>query len=238
MEKEMLLSLVNRIIKVDRGGPESRVGRLLAVGKDYLTLHTKEDGIIYYNRHHVKSLTHNAKKSVDLEVETEELDFIQARDFQDILECLRYKWVKVNRGGPESLEGVLEGVNNEFVTIISNEEVIRVSLFHMRNISQISTCGKSKDDKKEKSKEKDKDEHSKDKKNSSDKGNKESKEKKENNEDKANTVNEQSHNDKANKEDKSNKEDKEKHEDKANKEDKEKHEGKANKEDKEKHEGK
>ena len=38
MNKEMIHSLVDRVIKVDRGGPESRVGKLLAAEEDYITL--------------------------------------------------------------------------------------------------------------------------------------------------------------------------------------------------------
>ena len=35
MNKEMIHSLVDKVIKVDRGGPESRVGKLLAAEEDY-----------------------------------------------------------------------------------------------------------------------------------------------------------------------------------------------------------
>ena len=43
--------------------------------------------------------------------------------------------MKINRGGPETLEGVMDVVTDDFVTIVANEEIIRVSLFHIRNIS-------------------------------------------------------------------------------------------------------
>lgn len=136
MNKEMIHSLVDKVIKVDRGGPESRVGKLLAAEEDHITLLNADEGIIYYNTQHIKSLTYNAKDQVELDVEIpEDFKYIQAADFRGILQKLTLRWVKINRGGPETLEGVMDVVTDDFVTIVANEEIIRVSLFHIRNIS-------------------------------------------------------------------------------------------------------
>ncbi|WP_342600027.1 hypothetical protein MHB48_02670 [Psychrobacillus sp. FSL H8-0483] len=147
MNKEMLHSLVNSTIKVDRGGPESRVGKLLAAAEDHITVLTAEDGVIYYYTHHIKSLTINAKNEVQLDLQVpEDFVFIQAKDYRSVLKGLQYKWVKINRGGPETLEGIMDEVHDDFITIVSNEEVIRISMFHMRNISYGVKIEKSKDD--------------------------------------------------------------------------------------------
>jgi len=136
MNKKMILSLVDKVIKVDRGGPESRVGMVLKAEEDHFTLLTEEDGIIYYNSQHVKSLTYNSKNKVDFNlIIPKDFEYIQATDFSSILDKLTLRWVKINRGGPETLEGVLDMVTDDFVTIVSGEEIIRVSLFHIRNIS-------------------------------------------------------------------------------------------------------
>jgi spore coat protein B len=136
MNKEMIHSLVDRVIKVDRGGPESRVGRLLAAEDDYFALLHEEEGIIYYNTQHIKSVTYNSKSQLDLDEEcSEDFSYIKAKDFKGILQKLTLRWVKINRGGPETLEGVMDVVTDDFVTIVANEEIIRVSLFHIRNIS-------------------------------------------------------------------------------------------------------
>ena len=83
MNKEMIHSLVDKVIKVDRGGPESRVGKLLAAEEDYITLLNDDEGIIYYNTQHIKSLTYNAKNQVQLDVEIpEDFTYIQAKDFK------------------------------------------------------------------------------------------------------------------------------------------------------------
>lgn len=136
MDKAMLLSLVGRVIRVDRGGPESRTGQLLAADEDYFTMLTEDDGIIYYKTHHIKSITDSSKNELSIDVELpENFSFFREKDFKSVLEKLRYQWVKINRGGPETLEGVMEAVTDDFVTIVLNEEVIRLSMFHIRNVS-------------------------------------------------------------------------------------------------------
>lgn len=136
MNKDMLLSLVDRVIKVDRGGPESRYGKLLAAEEDHFVLFAEGDGVIYYNMHHVKSLTVNAKNEMQLNFDIPiGLEYVNAENFRGVVEKLRYRWVKVNRGGPETLEGVMDVVNDDYITIVSNEEIVNVSMFHVRNIS-------------------------------------------------------------------------------------------------------
>jgi len=159
MNKKMILSLVDKVVKVDRGGPESRVGKLLTAAEDYFTLLTENDGIIYYNTQHIKSLTHNSKKQVEFNLEIpKDFEYIQAEDFIGVLECLTLQWVKINRGGPETLEGVLDQVTDDFVTIVANEEIIRVALFHIRNISYGVKVEKTKENKGKNDKEENKNE--------------------------------------------------------------------------------
>ncbi|MEC2159377.1 hypothetical protein [Virgibacillus halodenitrificans] len=145
MNKELLLSLGDRIVKIDRGGPESRVGKILAVEDDHLTVLTEDDGVVYYNTHHIKSLTDNAKEEMEFDFEVpEDFEFIRAKDFKGVLENLRFTWVQINRGGPEMLEGVLYEINDDFVAIVAHEEVIRLSMFHIRNISYGNKVEKTK----------------------------------------------------------------------------------------------
>lgn len=148
-----MYSLVDKVIKVDRGGPESRFGRLLAADEDHITLLTEDDGIIYYKTQHIKSLTLNAKNEGELDFEVpEDFKFIKGKNFKCVLEQLNHRWVKVNRGGPETLEGiiVMDDVNDDFITIVSNEEIIKLSMFHIRNISYGAKVEKSKKDENEK----------------------------------------------------------------------------------------
>ncbi|MCJ8006418.1 hypothetical protein ACFFF5_03170 [Lederbergia wuyishanensis] len=136
MNMEMMLTLVGKSIKIGRGGAESRIGQLMTVADDHVALLTQDEGIVYYNTQHIKSLTENAKtESTSNIAVSEDYEFIQARDMNSVLGNLKYHWIKINRGGPESIEGVLDEVNGDYLTIISNEEIIRVSMFHIRNFS-------------------------------------------------------------------------------------------------------
>ncbi|WP_201741230.1 hypothetical protein [Pradoshia eiseniae] len=136
MKKEWFHFLQGKVVKIDRGGPESRIGQILSVADDYITVLTKEDGVVFYNTHHIKSVTDNVKQGLDLQFDIPEgFENIKAQDFKSVLDNLRFRWVQVNRGGPEKLEGVLDEAADDYITIISNEEVIRLSMYHIRNIS-------------------------------------------------------------------------------------------------------
>lgn len=55
-------SLVGKMIKVNRGGPESKSGLLLEVKTDYLALYLFEsNNVVYYQLKHIKSITENSK---------------------------------------------------------------------------------------------------------------------------------------------------------------------------------
>jgi spore coat protein B len=136
MNKDMWKSLVGKTIKVDRGGPESRVGRLMDVLDDHLVLLTKDDGVVYYNTQHIKSVTENSKDLINLGIVVpENFEYKSAQSFQSLLDSLKFQWVKINRGGPEKLEGVLSESNKDYVSLINKEEVVRLSTYHIRNIS-------------------------------------------------------------------------------------------------------
>lgn len=134
MNREFLLSLGRSVIKVDRGGPESRVGMLLAVEGDYLVLYTKDEEIVYYKLQHIKSVTVDSKGLTNVEV-PENVEFHQGTDFKSVITNFCDSWVKVNRGGPEALEGILNKVDDDYVTVYSNQDVVQLAMYHIRNIS-------------------------------------------------------------------------------------------------------
>jgi spore coat protein B len=136
MNKEMLQTLVGKVVKVDRGGPESRIGKLLHVAEDFFTVLTEDDGVVYYRTQHVKSLTENSKSGLQFDVEIPEVfNYITGENFDALMGNLQYQWVNINRGGPEKLDGVLHSINDDYLTIVKNEEVIRLATYHVKNIS-------------------------------------------------------------------------------------------------------
>ena len=145
MDRELMNMHVGKTIRVDRGGPESRIGKLLAVFEDFFVLLTEKDGVVYYKTNHVRSITESSKDAMKLGLKIpEKLEFKTAENFHKLLESIRFQWVKINRdGGPESLEGVLSDSNKHYASLIVNEEVVRFSLKHIRNISYGLMVGKS-----------------------------------------------------------------------------------------------
>jgi spore coat protein B len=118
---------------------------LLAVFEDFFVLLTEKDGVVYYKTNHVRSITESSKDAMKLGLKIpEKLEFKTAENFHKLLESIRFQWVKINRdGGPESLEGVLSDSNKHYASLIVNEEVVRFSLKHIRNISYGLMVGKS-----------------------------------------------------------------------------------------------
>lgn len=136
MGNEMFDTLLGKVVKIDRGGPESRTGQLVAVKKDYITLLTAEDGLVFYQPHHIKSVTQTINREVVFRSDfLNQFRFMPPKNFRGVLNSLRNFNVKINRGGPESVEGVLTEVDCEFVTVMTNDNLVRISLFHVRNIS-------------------------------------------------------------------------------------------------------
>jgi spore coat protein B len=128
-----------------RGGPESRSGKLLAVFEDHFVLLTESDGVVYYKTNHVRSITESSKDDMKFGLNVpDKFDYKTAENFLKLLEGIRFQWVKINRGGSESLEGVLSDVNKNFASLIVKEEVVRFSMKHIRNISYGLMLKKSK----------------------------------------------------------------------------------------------
>lgn len=133
MNKALLDTMVGQVIRVDRGGPNAAVGKLLKAGNDYFVLLTKKDGVILYTTHHVKSITLDSKDQGASSVTVPEgLEGLFDEDnLKGVLCKIGRRWVKIN---PEKLEGVLNEVCDDYLTIIYKEEIIYVSMFHLRNI--------------------------------------------------------------------------------------------------------
>ena len=146
MNKDLLLTLMKKVIRVDRGGPESRIGKLMAAEDDHFVLLTEKDGIVYYKTQHIKSITLNSRDGMEFSVEDPAADsYLLAPDFKTVVSSLRHHWVKVNRGGPEMLEGIMDEVTDDYITIFSKEEIIRLAMYHVRNISLGTTSEKTND---------------------------------------------------------------------------------------------
>lgn len=125
-------SMRGKVVRINRGGPESFEGTLVKVASDYMVLRNKE-GFIYVNGAHVKSVTEAGHSHRE---KGPKQKLIRSNDFHGVIKSLRLRRVQINQGGPEKLEGVLVGVNNNrLIVILKNNEIVRVFLHHVKTIS-------------------------------------------------------------------------------------------------------
>ncbi|SCB80178.1 spore coat protein [Bacillus sp. N5-665] len=131
---DQIKGLVGENVKVNLRGPESRVGVLSLLGKDYLTLQLPHGELVYYQLKHVKSLVRKVKEA---QGEYVSCFYAEEDTFLDVLNDLKYKWVKINRGGPECVEGLLSDIHDGNITLVNGDEVIYVINSHIKSVSQI-----------------------------------------------------------------------------------------------------
>ncbi|MBU8880023.1 spore coat protein [Bacillus sp. FJAT-29790] len=132
-------NLKNKNIRINQGGPESTEGLVLEVVNDYIVLHTENDGVVYFNIHHIKSVSENSKMNNNecnfVDAMTYIPRYIQADCFHDLFSQMSQRWVSINRGGPEAMEGILVETAEGHYTLVNNEEVLRIHPFHIRSIN-------------------------------------------------------------------------------------------------------
>lgn len=131
----LMKHFIKKHAQINLGGPESKRGMVLAVSGSYIALFTEDDGVVYYNIHHIKSISGTNQHNHDEGSRIPE--FIEADDFHELFGKMSHKWVSINRGGPQAIEGVLvQGMGGHY-TIVNNDEVLRINPYHIKNIS----CG-------------------------------------------------------------------------------------------------
>ena len=137
---DFLKDLIGSYVRVNRGGPESQKGIIVAVCSDYFVLKSEKGELSYYQLRHLKSVTKNMK-----DCEADDYGWLEYEDdFEKLLQSFKYRWVKINRGGPEKIEGILQDVSCDYVTLIVKEEVILISIAHIKSVSYSPVvCGES-----------------------------------------------------------------------------------------------
>ena len=152
---ELAVNFKDQTIRINGKGPESKLGKLIDVKGDFFVLLTEADGLIFYKEHHVTSLSHSIPEATnEAEVIKEEVvvesssiveegvneftemyNQIAADTTNDLLSNLKYSWIKINRKGPESIEGMLVESNEDYLILVVNNEIFRIATFHVENFS-------------------------------------------------------------------------------------------------------
>ncbi|MBG9597520.1 spore coat protein [Bacillus mycoides] len=130
---DFLKELIGSYVRVNRGGPESQKGIIVSVCTDYVVLQNEKGEYHYYQLRHLKSITKNTKDGGIGDSVWSEED--SAEDFETLLQGFKYRWVKINRGSPEKVEGILQDVSCDYVTLIIKEEVVLIALSHIKSVN-------------------------------------------------------------------------------------------------------
>ncbi|NHH94272.1 hypothetical protein GOICGAJE_02823 [Bacillus sp. MB95] len=140
------LSLMKtKYVQVNQGGPEKKAGQLLDVlgsfESAYIVLLTEDDGVIYINTEHVKSVSEYQNNNGDQTTQSanellvsQEPEYMKSKTFNDLFAHLSHKWVSINNGGPEAVEGVLVQSRNGTFTLVQNNQVLRLQPRHVKTI--------------------------------------------------------------------------------------------------------
>ena len=137
-----LMSFLGKYVKINRGGPESINGKLIAVHADYIVLLTK-DGIVYVNTAHIKSITEGKSSNSYGHTAGRHAGYIMAYSFNDVLRRMQKRFVQINQGGPEKVTGFIAEVGMDTLLLVAGKEVISIPLFHIRTVSLAQRSGGS-----------------------------------------------------------------------------------------------
>jgi spore coat protein B len=153
---ELAANFKGLTIRINGNGPESKVGKLIDVKSDFMILHTKKDGLIFFNEQHITSLSfvgsnstgtdenessnatteeQEAESGAELSNLMEDYNLASADNSKDLLTNLKYCWIKINRKGPESIEGMLVEANEDHLVLVVDNEIFRIATFHVKNFS-------------------------------------------------------------------------------------------------------
>jgi len=130
--------LIGKLVRVNRGGPESSEGLVIAVRSDYLVLFVKKEGTVYYNLEHIKSITivrHIDRFDRHGHHHNAHCKFKKHSTFLEALRSKKNRTVKINRGGPESVTGVLVAAHKDYIKLLVEDELVIIFTAHIKSFS-------------------------------------------------------------------------------------------------------
>ncbi|MCL6625871.1 hypothetical protein [Alicyclobacillus shizuokensis] len=148
MDLSFLEDSIGKTIQLERGGPERIVGKLAAIMADYIAVDTPEEGVVYVNARHIKTISEPVipqmqadRPAVDPDgqvIEEESPPLIEASDFDDLLAQLKHRLVRINHGGPNSVQGVLIELRPGVVTLLHDMQAyVHYPTYHIRSVTWI-----------------------------------------------------------------------------------------------------
>jgi spore coat protein B len=125
--------LIGKNVRVNQEGPEARDGRLLHLHGDFLVLQTQEEGIVYYNMAHVKSVSEKPSKRPKVKKKVPK--YLHAGSFWGVLSRFIGNNIQLNRGGPDKVVGKLLDIRGNHLIVQRKKEKMIVPYSHIKNVS-------------------------------------------------------------------------------------------------------
>ncbi|MFJ7747994.1 hypothetical protein [Peribacillus sp. NPDC097295] len=117
-----LEALQGKFVRVFKGGPDSREGRLIEVNAEYIVLLTEDKQLVYYTIAQLKIVVVNAKKSREDLLPPFDDGYAFPPTFLGLLETLDNRYVQVNGGGPASKIGRIIEFTPEFIVLSTKKD--------------------------------------------------------------------------------------------------------------------
>ncbi|MCL6548515.1 MAG: hypothetical protein K6T30_06365 [Alicyclobacillus sp.] len=148
MDFSFLQESIGKTIQLERGGPDRLVGKLVAIMNDCIAVETQDEGVVYVNTQHIKTISESVIPEVQIVRATADPDapvpeeeyppLVEAENFEDLLSKLKHRLVRINHGGPNALQGVLIEQRPGVVTILHDmRDYVHYSTYHIKSITWI-----------------------------------------------------------------------------------------------------
>ncbi|WP_156040041.1 hypothetical protein [Alicyclobacillus macrosporangiidus] len=135
-----LQSWAGSVVQLDGGGPDPYSAYLLDVRADYVVASVIPEGLVYIPIRHIHLV-----RPLDVVVRTEFSEWVNrqkavlpaATRFADALRHETGRLVKVGRGGPDEMYGIVRAVHDTFVElVVSPHELVRIPMHHVKSFSR------------------------------------------------------------------------------------------------------
>ncbi|MBX5437344.1 MAG: hypothetical protein IRZ33_09010 [Alicyclobacillaceae bacterium] len=139
--RDALCTWTKSVVQLDGAGPEPVAAYLLDVRTDYLAVSVIPEGLLYVPTRHVQLV-----RPLDVTVQAEFTSwmdrylvrFAQADRFAEALSYEAGIAVKIGRGGPDEVLGVVRSANDHFVElVVSPHELVRIPMHHVKSVSRL-----------------------------------------------------------------------------------------------------
>jgi hypothetical protein len=142
---DVLKAMEDTVLHLEGAGSNSTIGYVLSVRDDYLVTSVIPEGSVYFPIRHIQMIL-----PLDVTVRTEFQEWLlpqrqslsNAERFTDVLQLATGKLIRLGRGGPGDITGILRAVHEEFVEImVSPHEVVAIPTHHVKAFFRLEQNG-------------------------------------------------------------------------------------------------